>query len=546
MKIFILSIFSLLFSNSFSQVSTWTWGRNAQGVSYDGAQSVATDSDGNVYVTGYFYGSTINFGSFVLNNTNPNESDMFIVKYDPSGTVLWAQSAGEAEDDGGYSITIDASDNVYVTGYFVSSLIAFGPFTLFNLGSYDMFVVKYDSSGAILWAQSAGENGDDYGRSVITDNLNNVYVAGSFQSLNLNFGSVTLTNADSSALTHDMYVVKYDSAGTFQWAISAGGIDEEYTRALDYDGFGNLYLTGNFNSVTLPLGSTTLTNSGFYDMFLVKINSSANFIWARSGGGNDIDYGNSVAVDGAGNIYVSGGFASPVINFGSVPLINSGIFNMYLVKYDSGGNLVWSKKSGGSGTDDGYDVTTDVSGNIFVTGYFTSPSLIFGPSTLTNSGLADVFIVKYNSSGSEIWAKSAGDLNDDLGIAVTSYAADVYIAGYFRSTTINFASMLNNTGGDDSFIAKIGETGTGITDENVSNKFTFNPTIFSNQSTIVFTDYISNAEIIISDAVGKIWRTIKFSGKEYTFEKGSLKPGPYFIKITTLDFHQPGIRFIIQ
>ncbi len=80
MKIFILSIFSFLYSNSFSQVATWTWGRNAQGVSYDGAESVATDSDGNIYVTGYFYGSSINFGSFILNNNNLNKSDVFIVK----------------------------------------------------------------------------------------------------------------------------------------------------------------------------------------------------------------------------------------------------------------------------------------------------------------------------------------------------------------------------------------------------------------------------------------------------------------------------------
>ncbi len=473
MRILILLLFILNFFCAKAQVPSWTWAKNAQGISYDGAASIATDSDGNVYVTGYFYGASITFGSYTLNNNNPNKSDFFLVKYDPSGAVLWARSAGDTDEDGGYSVTVDASDNVYVTGYFFSGFIAFDSFTLFNLGSYDMFIVKYDSLGSVLWAQSAGDIGDDYGRSVITDDFDNVYVTGSFQSPNLNFGASSLINSDVSGVTRDLYIVKYDSAGTFQWAISAGGTNEEYSRALAMDPSGNICLAGNFNSPLLVIGSDTLVNAGFYDMFLLKINQNGNFIWALSGGGNGIDYGNSIAIDILGNVFVSGGFASQVNYFGPATLLNSGNFNMYLVKYNSSGNYVWARKSGGTGSDDGYDVATDHAGNILVAGYFTSPLLVFGASTLTNNGATDVYVVKYDPIGTELWAKSAGNIQDDIGICVAVNNNDVYVAGYFRSTSINFAATLINSGGDDTFLAKIGEFGTGITEENFSDHGVF-------------------------------------------------------------------------
>jgi len=337
-----------------------------------------------------------------------------------------------------------------------------------------MFIVKYDASGTVLWAQSAGEIGDDYGRSIITDDFNNIYVAGSFQSPYVNFGATSLVNSDTTGVTRDMFIVKYDSAGTIKWAVSAGGINEEFARALTKDASGNIFLAGNYNSQLMVIGSDTLVNAGTYDMFLLKVNQAGNFIWSLSGGGTGTDYGNSIAADILGNVYVSGGFASPINYFGTVNLTNSGIFNMYLVKYNPSGNCVWARKSGGTGSDDGYDVSTNHAGDVFVTGYFNSPSLVFGMSTLINAGNTDIFLVKYDDSGTEQWAKSAGGIQEDIGICVTTNATDVYVAGYFRSNSIMFSGTLTNSGGDDVFIAKIGNGVTGIPENNFS-KFLLYP-----------------------------------------------------------------------
>ena len=443
--------------------------------------------------------------------------------------MLWARSAGDNDEDGGYSVTVDASDNVYVTGYFFSGFIKFDSVTtLFNIGSYDMFIVKYNSSGAVLWAQGAGDNGDDYGRAVITDDFNNVYVAGSFQSHYLNFGATTLINSDASGVTRDSYIVKYDSAGTFQWAVSAGGINEEYSRALAKDASGNIFLAGNFNSQLLVIGTDTLVNAGFYDMFLFKVSQGGNFMWALSAGGTGIDYGNSVAADVLGNVYVSGGFASPVNYFGAATLSNSGIYNMYLVKYNSSGNFDWARKSGGTGSDDGFDVATNHAGGVFVGGYFNSPSLVFGTSTLTNVGNVDVFLVKYDDSGNELWAKSAGGIQEDIGICIATNANDVYIAGYFRSSSIMFSGTLINSGGDDTFIAKIGNVTTGVPEEDFSKLLVYpNP---ANDWIQIFEKGIESLKIY--DISGRLVQSFSMPVPK-TIDVRNLENGLYPIAVET-------------
>jgi len=539
--------FSILFDlNSFSQAPNWTWETNAIGNSYDGADATTTDTDGNVYVTGYFYGSTVDFGTYTLTNINVNKSDMFIVKYDAAGTVLWAESAGGNDEDGGYSVATDASNNVYITGYFFSPSITFGSTTLINQGSYDMFIVKYDPNGSVLWAKSGGKVSDDYGRAVITDSFNNVYVAGSFQSSGINFGSTILTNTDITETTHDLFIVKYDSAGTVLWAKSYGGTNDEYARALANDSLGNLYFIGNFNSPTLAFDSITLANVGSYDMFIVKCDTAGVVLWANSAGGTGNDYGNSTATDPFGNVYIIGGFASPTITIDTTTLTNSGIYNIYLAKCNSAGTFLWAKKAGGIGTDDGYDISTDGSGNIYVTGYFSSPTLIFGSTTLTNLGGSDIFIAKYDTSGTIFWAKSAGDFDEDKGLSVVTFASNVYIARRFRSTSIDFASTLYNAGGDDMFLAKIGESGIGIAETSNSSNISIFPNPFSLQTTIVFSEIQTDITLKIIDVLGKEIKTINYTGKQITIEKGEMNKGIYFIQISNKGKNIINKKIIVQ
>jgi alpha-tubulin suppressor-like RCC1 family protein len=413
-----ISFFCFLCNIEYAQAPDWLWAKSAGGTNSEGGDCVVVDASGNVYVTGYFNSPTIVFGSYTL--TNAGSYDVFLVKYNASGNVLWATSAGGTDDDEGSSLALDASGNVYVTGYFKSSTLIFGSYTLTNAGTSnnDIFLAKYDANGNVLWAKSAGGTDNDYGISVAVDASGDVYLTGWFDSPAITFGSYTLTNV--SAGSGDIYLVKYDMNGNVLWAKSAGSTGDDGASCVAVDASGELYMTGWFASPTINFGSYTLTNVGFYDVFLVKYDTSGNVLWAKSAGGTDYDETMGVASDSSGNAYVTGYFNSPAITFGSYTLTSMGSFDEFLVKYDASGNVLWAKSAGGTDFDDGNSVALDASGDIYVTGEFVSPTITFGSYTLTNAGSSssDMYFVKYDASGNVLWAKGAGGTDYDNGNSV--------------------------------------------------------------------------------------------------------------------------------
>jgi len=439
-------------ANSFAQAPNCIWAKAAGGTYYDYGYSVATDACGNVYVTGSFSSPTITFGTTTL--TNAGSGNIFIAKYDAAGTVLWAKREGGTSDDVGLSVATDASGNVYVTGYFTSSTITFGTTTLTNAGggSNDMFIVKYDAAGNVLWAKREGGTSHEIGFSVTTDASGNVYVTGEFISATITFGTTTLTNAGGG----DIFIAKYDAAGTVLWAKRAAGTDYEFCKSVTTDASGNVYVTGEFRSPTITFGTTTLINAGNSNIFIAKYDAAGTVLWAKGAGSNNDNDCRIVTTDASGNVYVTGVFTSPTITFGTTTLTNAGSADMFIAKYDDAGTVLWAKRAGGADSDYGYSVATDASGNVFVTGSFLSSTITFGTTTLTNAGSDDIFIAKYDSAGTIIWAKRAGGTNDDYGISVTTDASgNVYVTGRFASPTITFGTnTLTNSGSGDIFIVK--------------------------------------------------------------------------------------------
>jgi hypothetical protein len=432
----IILFFSCIGIVATAQTPYWQWAKSISGTDY--AQSISTDAYGSVYVTGYYQSTTVTFGSNTLtNNSNTGGSNIFIAKYDATGNVIWAKSAGGTGSDYGLSISTDAFGNVYVTGEFYSPTIIFGSNTLTNnsnTGGSNIFIAKYDATGNIIWAKSSG-NGVDGGTGISTDANGSVYITG---------GS-------------PVFVVKYDSTGNVIWAQSAGGTAlGDFGYGISTDGNDNVYITGAFQSPTITFGSTTLTNNtsgNNPNFFIVKYDATGNVIWAKSGSGavNEVDYGQSISTDALGNVYVTGVFVNPTISFGGDTLTNSepnGGDDIFVIKYDLTGNVIWAKSAGGMGNDKSNGISTDASGNIYVTGYYTSPTITFGSNTLinnTNTG-EDIFVVKYDATGNVIWAIRAdatmNDAADDIGQSITTDAfGNVYVTGA--------------SSGSDGFVAKI-------------------------------------------------------------------------------------------
>lgn len=314
------------------------WANRAGGTYQDQADAVTVDAFGNVYMTGYFESSTITFGSTTLTNLfwGYQSGDISLTKYDANGNVIWAKSAGGNWADVASTIAVDISGNIEIAGWFFSTTLTFGSYTLTGTNFYagDLFLAKYDANGNVLWATSAGGTEGAEAYSVAVDVSKNIYLTGHYYDTTLTFGSYTLTNAGLG----DIFFVKYDADGNVAWAKSAGGPLKDWGMSVAVDALSNPYMAGIFRSSTITFGTTTLTNSstGTYDMFLTKYDPNGNVIWAKSAGGTGIDIVNSVYIDASGNPYMTGNYTSLTIPFGSTTLVNAdnsgSTYDMFIAK----------------------------------------------------------------------------------------------------------------------------------------------------------------------------------------------------------------------
>jgi hypothetical protein len=356
-------------------------------------------------------------------------------------TWLWAKSAGGASADEGVGIATDSAGYIYTTGYFESPTITFGTNTLTNTGGASAFIVKYDPAGNVIWARNSIGSSYDFGNRITTDVAGNIYVAGFCQSPTITFGSVTLTN--NSSPFDAAYIVKFDSAGNAIWGRSYYGNSTNYGYDVTVDRFNKVYFTGYYVSTSIIFGSDTLTNTSTcndsVNIFLVKYDSSGNVIWAKTGQGCSQSF--CVVADKADNLYITGFFENSSFTIGNITLTNTGLINAFLAKFDSAGNVIWAQSPPSGLSSNGQSITRDAACNLYVTGTFASPTITFGNTVLTNVGNRNMFIAKYDSAGNALWAKSAHGPGDDGGYSlVTDTSANVYVSGTFKSDTITFGN----------------------------------------------------------------------------------------------------------
>jgi len=460
----------------YGQMPDWTWARSAQSSSNHAGEglSIATDKSNNVYITGDFNG-IITFGSFILTTTS-NES-FYLAKYDSYGNVKWAKSVVNGAWGGscGFNASTDVFGNIYLTGSFDGS-VPFGSDTLTSTGSEDIFILKYDSSGNVLWAKRAGGTLFESGYGISTDLQGNVYITGYFASPTITFGSYTLTNAGGE----NIFLAKYDSSGNVLWAKSAGGNSDDEGYSIASDALANVYITGYFQSPAITFGSYTLANAGGQDIFVVKYDSSGSVLWAKRAGGNSWDQGAYVATDSSGNAYLTGYYQSSTISFGSYTLTNSGSYDAFLAKYDSSGNVSWARSIGGTGGTRGYCVAADKSYRIYIAGAFNSPSLTFDTITVQRPAYYydPMYVAGYDSAGHVLFAKALGSGGDDQNAVAASQSGCIYIGGDFFQVYLFIIGndSLYLSGLEDVFVAKLCSSGLTASFTSSSSMFCAEPT----------------------------------------------------------------------
>jgi hypothetical protein len=347
-------------------------------------------------------------------------------------TLDWAKSFGGSLDyDEGSSITVDASGNVYSTGYFRGTVDfdpGAGTANHTSVGLEDIFVQKLDPSGNFIWAITIGGSSFDRGYSITVDALGNVYTIGHFRGtvdFDQGAGIANLTSVGNE----DIFVQKLDASGNFIWAKSFGASDEDEGSSITVDASGNVYSSGYFRGTVdfdPGAGTANLTSAGDWDIFVQKLDASGNFIWAKSFGGISTDFGVAITVDASGNVYTTGRF-SETVDFdpgaGTANLTSAAYYDVFVQKLDASGNFIWVKSFGGSYSDGGNSITVDASGNVYTIGFFID-TVDFDPgvgtANLTSSeGTYDTFVQKLDASGNFIWAHSFGGISTDYGNAIT-------------------------------------------------------------------------------------------------------------------------------
>lgn len=377
---------------------------------------------------------------------------IFIVVFQSSfaQTYNWAIGAGGGGEDRGFGIATDNAGNVYTTGQFRNTA-TFGNISVISAGVEDVFVSKQDAAGNVLWVFKGGGTGPDIGYDVVTDNSGNCYVTGTYYD-QATFGNINLNSAGVG--DNEIFVLKINSAGTLQWAKSAGGTSYDVGRGIAISGSA-LYVSGNIQG-NVSFGGVNANSSGLYDAFVAKYNFSGTVSWVSVGGGSGYDISNGVCADSAGNAYLTGYFQGTA-TFGSNTITNASTLytDVFVAKVNSLGTFLWAKSGGNPGDDDiGRAIDCDSSGNVFVGGEFRGTAM-FDNITITNAGIADIFLAKYNSSGVIEYVSTEGADGGDYCYGVAASTSKVYITGLFNGTVQFGSTTLVSAGSNDIYIAEL-------------------------------------------------------------------------------------------
>jgi hypothetical protein len=523
-----------IFVTKLDAAGNFIWAKRMGGTSSDNGFSIAVDVSGNVYTTGNFNG-TADFdpGAASFNLTSAGIDDIFISKLNAAGNFVWAVRFGSTSFDAGGAIALDASANVYTTGYF-DGTVDFDPgAATVNLtsagGSLDIFVSKLDAAGNFIWAKRLGGPLGDGGFSITVDVANNIYTTGQFDGtadFDPGAGTFNLTSAGES----DIFISKLDAAGNFIWAKRMGGIGFDQSNSIAVDASGNVHTTGDFEGTAdfdPGAGTFNLTSTAFLDVFISKLDASGNFIYAKRMGGTFISSGYSIALDASGNVYSTGQFRGTADFDPGAATFNliSELVDVFVSKLDAAGNFVFAFRLGGAQNDFGYSIDIDAAGNIYTTGNFKETADFDpGPCTfnLTTSGV-DAFVHKMIPAA--IDPPPTVTINQAAAQADPTSASPINFTIVFNETVTGFATgdvTLSGTAGATTATV----TGSGTTYNVAVSGMTANGTVIATIAASVATDAGCNPNLASTSTDNTVTYTVADPPPTVTINQAAAQADP--------------------
>ena len=371
----------------------WSWRYGGEGE--DRAQSLAVDSSDNLFVAGVAaYGTDLGDGaplSFA--------DKIFVAKYNTLGLHCWSHQF-DAMQGSVYSIVVDSSGNVLVTGDFMG-LVNLGGSDLVSAGISDVFLAKYNSDGVHQWSRSFGGPSWDIGTALAVDSQENVVVTGLFQE-GTNLGGADLVSSGRD----DAFIAKYNADGMHLWSQRAGGASIDVANSLIVDRAGNILLAGRFWHIS-NFGGSNLVSQGSADIFVAKFGTEGTHQWSLAFGGPEFQDATGIAIDDSDDVFVTGGFYGSM-NFGADGLVSAGLGDIFVAKFAADGVLKWSKRFGGTASDGGSSIAAR--SNWFILAGFFSDTVDFGGGALEGGSGSHPFLAKFADTPVRSGRESFGSL----------------------------------------------------------------------------------------------------------------------------------------
>jgi hypothetical protein len=455
-------IFLIIFLSSILTFSQITFEKTIGGISTEQAYSVAQTDDAGYIITGVKY------------NYTQGDADIYLIKTDANGNLLWDKTYGGTEDDEGYSVA-QTSDGGYIIAGYTNS---------FGEGGYDVYLVKTDANGNLLWDKTYGKFGTEQGFSVAQTSDEGYIIAGYTES----FG----------AYYYEVYLIKTNSVGDTLWTKALGETSKDvfgYSVAQNVDGG---YIITGYNENIGP---------GKPDVYLVKTDVSGNALWSKTFGGVSEDYGYSVAQT-SDEGYIIAGYT---YSFGA------GSCDVFLIKTDINGDTSWTKTFGGT--------KCDWSNSIVQT--FDGGYIFAGSTDSYGAGLTDVYIVKMDANGNDLFTKTYGSSSlSEIGYSIAQTSDSGYIiTGIVQS---------NGETVDEIYLVKTDAFGNILNSKQNSNGISVYPNPTTGIINIQIAQQFGTVKMLeIYNSIGKIQllKSDNFSDIDVSF----LRKGLYFIVVTNFE-----------
>jgi hypothetical protein len=480
------------------------------GISQDIGYFSVTDEDGNTFIAGTFQ-DTADFdpGVDVYHLISKGIQDIFILKLDQSGDLIWAGSIGGYEEEGLEGLSLGISGGIYLTGNFEGTIdIDPSPDSLYktSAGSDDFFVMNIDTDGNLSWAHTFGSRWNDFAEWITIDQYGNVYVTGWLYIDEVDYDPGIGEFLLKSNGLYDVFILKLDAEGNFLWAQNIGGIGYEEGRLITVDKRGNIYISGDFYGTgEFDPGPNVyeLTSVGDADIFIEKLDSNGQFQWVVSIGNAETNFPSELIVNDKGNIYLASSFTDS-IDLDPGPGIKyhyaKGRRDIAVIQLDTIGSLKWSIAYGGVESESLSQMLIGNDQHLFLTGVFqdsvdfdASPSeqYLFSPGQ-------DIYILELDSMGNFVNVDAIG--GEGIEGSASIYISDldeIYITGSFNDTS-DFdpgacIAEISSTGDFDVFALKIVDCEPSTSNLMISacTQYTFNGYLLSDSG--IYEDTVCSA-----------------------------------------------------